>query len=177
METWDRISLVVWCVLAARTVAFRGNWQGYLWTPALHAVSWYRLTPHIAFIPYKRCLHIWYTELLLASLTILFPIERPIYLIAIFTRLVLARTWWPLFLELGASWKYILPLPFCIICIDALIYKIIYDAKKESLYAFQIPLTCLTTWLLYMNIYAACIIKKPITRIQYKARTSRLPTV
>ena len=177
MEAWDRISLIVWCVLAARTIAFRGNWQGYLWTPSLHADTWYRLTPHVAFIPYKRCFHIWCTELLLATLTILFAVERNINLIAIFLRLLLTRTWWPLFIELGASWKFALLLPICILSLDFMLYKIIFDARKEFLYAFQIPLTCLSTWHLYMNLYAVCIIKKPVTRIQYKARSSRLPTV
>lgn len=177
MQTWDRASLVVWCVLAARTIAFRGNWEGYLWTPHLHADTWYRLTPHLAFIPHKGCKHVWAAELLLAGLTVLIAIDTTPNLIAIYTRLILTRTWWALFLELGASWKLTALLPLLTLGVDVILYKVIHDARKDVLYAFQIPLTCLTTWHLYMNLYAVCVIKKPVTRIQYKARSSRLPTV
>ena len=177
METWDRFSLVIWCVLVARTIAFRGNWEGYLWTPHLHADTWYRLTPHVAYIPHKRCYHVWASELLLASITILIAVDTTPNLIAIYARLLITRMWWTLFLELGASWKLTVLLPITALTCDILLYKIISNAHLESLYALHIPLTCLSAWHLYMNIYAICIIKKPVTRIQYKARTSRLPTV
>ena len=50
MDTWDRCCLIVWIILVARTIAFRGHWEGYLWTPHLHADTWYRLTPHTGYI-------------------------------------------------------------------------------------------------------------------------------
>lgn len=169
MEAWDRFSLVVWVVLLARTIAFRGHWEGYLWTPHLHADTWYRLTPHVGYIPHKRLPIIWSGELLLASIAALLAQENQLTLTAHYTRLLLTRLWWMLFLELGASWRITTLLPLLAIAIDIALYT-------QHTCIIHIPLTILSTWCLYMNIHAWCIAVKPVTRIQYKARTSRVPS-
>lgn len=165
MEAWDRFSLVVWVILFTRTIAFRGHWEGYLWTPHLHADTWYRLTPHVGYIPYKQLPVIWTGELLLATITVLMVQENQLILTAQYIRLFLTRLWWMLFLELGASWYLTILLPLLAISIDITLYI------THSIFS---PLPLLTIWCFYMNMHAWCIAVKPVTRIQYKARTSRI---
>jgi len=177
MDTWDRCCLIVWIILVARTIAFRGHWEGYLWTPHLHADTWYRLTPHTGYIPHKHLPAIWGCELLLTCLATLVAIQTTPALVALYARTFLARLWWMLFLELGASWHITCILPLLTIATDITLYIMITQEHTEPLFAVHIPLTTLTAWCLYMNLHAWCVSVKPVTRIQYKARKSRIPTV
>ena len=175
MHAWDRFCVAVWLVGAARTVAFRGDWNGYLWTPRLHADSWYRLTVKRCFPNHRHLPSLWYAELFLLLLATTVSINTPIAIAAHCVRVFTARLWWILFLELKTSWTLTLLLPATGAAADAVTYLEIRRARVEPLYAPQILLSALLLWTLHMNLYARCVAKRPTTGIQYKARSSRLP--
>lgn len=175
MHAWDRLSAAVWTLLLVRTIGFRARWDGYVWTPNLHADTWYRLTEHRAFPHHKHVRRIWTAELFLLLLATTVAVNTPIACAAHVVRIFATRLWWILFLELGASWTATGALILLAAAADVVIYLEIDRAHIEPLYAPQVALTTLLVWYAYMNTYAVCVVKSPTTRIAYKARSSRLP--